>query len=227
MNKWDKRFMNMAKLVATWSKDRSVGVGAIIVDNNKKVKSIGYNGFPKGVDDDVESRHNRPEKDYYVIHAERNCLDQAEGSVEGDTMYCTFFSCANCAHGIIQNGIKKIVAPEPDWDKERYSVSQKAALTMYKEAGVEVEYYKDDSKDSLIAIWEIGCGGGKVHDVITIDNFKKYVDSTLKKMNKENYEITDFEVDFELKTIIFKHEEEIVKTLCFDYYELDAFMFTR
>jgi dCMP deaminase len=59
--KWDKRFMELAKQVSTWSKDKSTGVGAVIVNDKKKVLSLGFNGFPRGVDDDVESRHERPE----------------------------------------------------------------------------------------------------------------------------------------------------------------------
>ena len=59
---WKERFIELAKHVAGWSKDKSTGVGAIIVDDDKRVVSMGYNGFPAGCDDEVESRHERPAK---------------------------------------------------------------------------------------------------------------------------------------------------------------------
>ena len=53
IKKWDIRFLEMARNSAMWSKDPSTKVGSIIVDDDKRVVSVGYNGFPKGVDDDA------------------------------------------------------------------------------------------------------------------------------------------------------------------------------
>ena len=54
---WDKRFMDLSKMVATWSKDKSTGVGAVIVNDEKKIVSVGYNGFPRKINDDIACRH--------------------------------------------------------------------------------------------------------------------------------------------------------------------------
>lgn len=224
--KWDKRFMDLAKMAATWSKDRSTGVGAVIVNDRKKVLSIAYNGFVRGVDDDVESRHIRPEKNYYVSHAERNALDEAETSLVGATIYCTFFTCATCAHGIIQKGLKKVVAPEPDWNSERYAESQSHALKMYKEAGVEVEFYREPS-ETLIALWEIGCGGGRVHDVITSDKFTSYIDKYKMKKVAQGINITRYNVNDKLGVIEFFVGKKEKLYLHFGNYEVNKFIFTR
>lgn len=225
--KWDKRFMELAKMAATWSKDRSTGVGAVIVNDKKKVLSIAYNGFPRGVDDDVESRHVRPEKNHYVVHAERNALDEAETSLEGATIYCTFFTCATCAHGIIQKGLKRVVAPEPDWDAERYSETQKHAIQMYKEAGVEVEFY-NEKPDNLIAFWEIGCGGGKVHDVITEDKFNPYLEKFKQNLEKQGHKVKRYTVNDKIGVIEFDlGRNNPKKLLNFGKYEQNEFIFKR
>ena len=73
LKKWDLRFLEMARNAASWSKDPSTKVGAIIVDDDKRVISVGYNGFPKGVRDD-ERLDDRQEKYKIIVHAERNAL---------------------------------------------------------------------------------------------------------------------------------------------------------
>jgi len=226
MNKWDKRFMELAKMAATWSKDRSTGVGAVIVNDKKKVLSIAYNGFPRGVNDDVEERHSRPIKDYYVVHAERNALDEAETSLEGATIYCTFFTCATCAHGIIQKGLKKVVAPEPDWNAERYAETQKHALQMYKEAGIEVQFYTE-KPDSLIAFWEIGCGGGKVHAVITEDKFNSFIDIYKTNLKKRGIIVTRHNVNDKVGMIEFFVGKKEKLYLYYGKYEMNDFIFNR
>jgi dCMP deaminase len=225
-SKWDKRFMELAKQVSTWSKDRSTGVGAVIVNDKKKVLSLGFNGFPRGVDDDVESRHERPEKNHYVVHAERNALDEAETSLEGATIYCTFFTCATCAHGIIQKGLKRVVAPEPDWNAERYAETQKHAMQMYKEAGVEVSFYKEPA-DDLIVFWEIGCGGGKVHNVISADKFNSYIDIYKTNMLKRGIKITRHNVNDKVGMIEFFVGKKEKLYLYFGKYEMNDFIFKR
>jgi dCMP deaminase len=226
-SKWDKRFMDLAKEVAGWSKDRSTGVGAVIVNDKKKVLSLGFNGFPRGVDDDVESRHVRPEKNHYVVHAERNALDEAETSLEGATIYCTFFTCATCAHGIIQKGLKKVVAPEPDWNAERYAETQKHAIQMYKEAGVEVQFYKEPA-DSLIVFWKIGCGGGEVFNVISEDKFNVYIDFYKRKLESRGYSVKKYTVNDKIGVIEFDLGKGKEKHLLnYGKYEENDFIFKR
>lgn len=217
--------MELAKMAATWSKDKSTGVGAVIVNDKKKVLSVGFNGFPRGVNDDIESRHVRPEKNHYVVHAERNALDEAETSLEGATIYCTFFTCATCAHGIIQKGLKKVVAPEPDWNAERYAETQRHALQMYKEAGVEVQFYNEPS-DSLIVFWKIGCGGGEVLNVISEDKFDACLEFYKKKLESKGHKVKEYTINESLGAIQF-HLDNDKYLLNYGKYEKNDFIFKR
>ena len=112
-NKWDLRFLDLAKLVSNWSKDPSTKVGAVIVDGDNRVVSIGYNGFPIGIDDDDERLNNRELKYKMIIHAECNALMFANTNLVGYTMYTyPFMPCPKCASMIIQSGITRVVSYE-------------------------------------------------------------------------------------------------------------------
>ena len=200
--------MDLAKMVATWSKDKSTGVGAIIVDDEKKIVSAGYNGFPRGIDDDVACRHESPEKHHWTIHAERSAILEADIPLKGMTLYCTFFTCSVCAQEITQKGFKRVVAPEPDWNHPRYGEGQKIALEMYKERGIEVEFYKEDGNSNLWAFYEIGCGGGKIHSIVSADKFKQYVEYHQSKLNEKGADISGYEIDFKLSVIKFSDLEK-------------------
>jgi len=111
---WDRYFLDLATLASTRSKDRSTKVGAVIVDPKRNVVSTGYNGFPAGIDDDVEARHERPAKYLYTCHAEENAILSAARrgvAVEGCTIYATHQPCSRCARGIVQVGIVRVVVP--------------------------------------------------------------------------------------------------------------------
>jgi dCMP deaminase len=112
--KWDQRFLDMACLVGGWSKDPSTKTGAVIVDVQKRVVSVGYNGFPAQVVDDA--RLDCRELTYEIIvHAEVNALMFAQRAVVGCTVYTyPFMSCSRCAAMIIQAGITRHVAPRND-----------------------------------------------------------------------------------------------------------------
>ena len=142
-DKWIYRFLDMADIVSSWSKDPSTKVGAVIVDDRKRIISVGYNGFPRGVEDLQERYDDRPLKYSLVSHAERNALDNADVPLKDATMFVTLLPCSDCAKGIIQRGIKTIVvAPLPekfsnyDWDTDIYK--WKITLLMFEEAGVTV-----------------------------------------------------------------------------------------
>ena len=136
MNKWHKRFLDLAWHISTWSKDPSTQVGAVVVDNKKRVVSVGFNGFPAGVDDTFI---NREHKLLRTVHAEVNALSFASQSVEGCSLYTTHAPCANCAAIIIQHGVSTVLFPEPDEGfLERWGDSYREALLMFKEAGVYV-----------------------------------------------------------------------------------------
>ena len=137
----------MALDTAKWSNDRSQQVGSVIVDSDNVVLSIGYNGIPRGCDDDVEERHARPTKYFYFEHAERNAIFSAArvgAKLKDAIIYVTMFPCADCARGIIQSGITKVVAPTPDLTHKVWGPHFEASIAMLKEAGVEIKYNDDE-----------------------------------------------------------------------------------
>jgi dCMP deaminase len=140
MNKWDKRFLEMAALVATWSKD-TTKVGCVIVGSDREVLGVGYNGLPRGVME-LSGRTERPAKYLWTEHAERNALYNAlltGVKVSGATMYLNWYPCADCARGIIQSGITCVVAgQEPNFNDPTWGVQFEVVADMLKEAGVRV-----------------------------------------------------------------------------------------
>ena len=145
------KFKNILKEVALLSKDRNTQVGAIALDDNNNIVSTGYNGFPRGVNDDIEERRQRPEKYRWTSHAEENLVAQAAymgKSLKGCTiLVSSLFACESCARMIIQSGIKKIIAPQID--EGNWKDSNSVAVTMFKEAGVEVVFSEELSKSQL------------------------------------------------------------------------------
>jgi dCMP deaminase len=137
---WHNKFMELAKHISTWSKDRSTKVGAVIVNAERRVVSMGYNGFPSGINDDIDSRHERPAKYLYTEHAERNAIYNAvriHANISGCTMYATMFPCADCARAIIQSGITGVVCPiptlDPNWKK-----SFEVSMEMFNECNINI-----------------------------------------------------------------------------------------
>lgn len=135
--KWDSRFIELAKMISTWSKDPSTQVGAVIVDRRNRVISTGYNGFPRGVHDAPDLLNNREEKYARVVHGEINALLFATQPVDGCTLYLwPFLSCSHCTAIIINAGIKRVVAPVND--NPRWNASFALSLSLYEEAEVGV-----------------------------------------------------------------------------------------
>ena len=137
-NKWDIRFLEMAKLVASWSKDPSTQVGAIAV-RNRTVIAQGYNGFPRGVDDHELYYLNKAIKYKRIVHAEMNAIyNAAENgvSLKDSTIYVIGLPiCHDCAKGLIQAGISRVVTPEQEIP-ENWQESISSSISMFKEAGV-------------------------------------------------------------------------------------------
>ena len=144
---WDEYFLDMAKLASTRSKDRSLRVGAVIVGPNREVRSTGYNGMPRKINDQVEARHERAVKNFYTVHSELNALCNAARigvSVEGCTIYIAsdpylLSPCSCCAAAMIQCGISRIVYKDPGEVPDRWKESCGIAEEMLKEAGVVVD----------------------------------------------------------------------------------------
>ena len=140
--------MGMARLVASWSKDRSRCVGAVIVDKRNVVVSLGWNGMARGIDDEVESRHQRPEKYLWAEHAERNALYNAAAAGNatlGANIFQSMYPCAHCARGIIQAGIREVVTVEPDWNDLTYSEEFSVTKRMLAEAKVRVRFVEGET----------------------------------------------------------------------------------
>ncbi len=136
---WDEYFMGLAHLSALRSKDPSTQVGACIVDENKKVVSIGYNGLPIGCSDD-EFPWNREggmldSKYAFVVHAELNAILNSPRSLKGCTLYVSLFPCNECAKAIIQSGIRKVIY---ECDKYADQDNVIASKRMLRSAGVEL-----------------------------------------------------------------------------------------
>lgn len=147
MSNWDKKFMDMANLTATWSKDRDRKVGAVIVTDDHRVVSVGYNGFPAGISDDIEERHVKPLKLQYSVHAEANSIYSAAKlgtSIDDCIMYVTFHPCSQCALAIMSVGIKRVVCYEPEVGSSWYQTAS-IAKQMMEEKGIEVIYFKDEN----------------------------------------------------------------------------------
>lgn len=116
--KWDLRFLELARLVSTWSKDPSTQTGAVIVRPNKTVVSLGFNGFPRGMSDAEENYVNRELKYRKIIHCEMNAMIHAPESVQGCTLYTVPFACCErCVVHMVQAGITRFVYPQSPTDQ--------------------------------------------------------------------------------------------------------------
>lgn len=137
MNKWDERFMNLAYTFASYSKDPSTKVGAVIAKDNILV-SAGYNGFPKEEQDD-ERLFIREEKYKITRHAERNAIDNTYSNLDDCILYVTHHPCEDCMEYIATNNIKKIVVGESmpvHWNNSCRNANQKA-----QKHDIKVYYY--------------------------------------------------------------------------------------
>jgi len=142
---WDVRLMLLAHHIAHWSTERGRRVGAVVVGPDHEVRSTGHNGFPRGVNDEIEHRHNREsgEKYFWSSHAERNAIYNAARvgiPLKGCTIYVPWFPCGECAKAIIQSGIVELVAYQPDFTDAKWGQDFMRVVEMLGEAGVRVRY---------------------------------------------------------------------------------------
>lgn len=150
---WDEAFMGLAGVIALRSKDPSTQVGAVIVGQDKRVKALGYNGFPSGCSDDEFPWDREAEDPYdskyiYVAHAELNAVLNGNGEdLRGCTIYVSLSPCAECAKALIQVGIREVVFQS---DKYAELPSFRAARRMFAAAGVEVRQFNPARKEITI-----------------------------------------------------------------------------
>lgn len=149
-------FFDMADLASKLSKDQSTKCGAVIVGPGHEVRSTGYNSFPRGINDDVQERQERPDKYLWIEHAERNAIYNAARmgvSLVGCRIYQDWLPCADCARAIIQCGIVQIIVDggsykngNKEWE-ERWGKSLNISKIMLDEAGIEVSIYDRETKE--------------------------------------------------------------------------------
>lgn len=150
MSNWTTKWMDLLENIKQWSKDPHTKVASVIIGPRQEVLAIGYNGLPRGVNDNVPERYERPAKYTWTEHSERNAIFNAAARgipLEGSTLYSSQFPCADCARGIIQSGVSTVVCPDYEPDNYSHVAVHKTdvAEQMLKEAGVEIVYYDQDT----------------------------------------------------------------------------------
>jgi dCMP deaminase len=137
--RWHRRFLKLASEVASWSKDPSTKVGCVLA-KDKKVLSLGYNGFPKNISDDLNRLINREEKYEITVHAEVNAVTTAAlhgVSTEGASAYVTFSPCSRCASVLINAGVSAIYVLGGSEIPSRWLENFILASKLLAEAGVD------------------------------------------------------------------------------------------
>lgn len=151
-SKWDIRYLQLAEEVASWSKDPSTKIGAVAVGSKGQVLAQGFNGFPRGMEDKLEYYEDRETKYKYVVHAEMNVIYNATYngvSLDGATLYVTGLPvCSDCAKGIIQVGIKRVVMKEQNVPS-KWIESWKTTVGMLDQTKINWEFINvSDSRTS-------------------------------------------------------------------------------
>lgn len=139
--KWDGRFIDLAKHISEWSKDPSTKVGCVVVGEDREVRSTGFNGFPRGIEDTAERLNDRSQKYPMICHAEENAIMHAARigiSLKGCTAYVTWPPCSRCARSLIQAGVSEVVYPAESEIPERWEEDFEISNRMMSEAGVKI-----------------------------------------------------------------------------------------
>jgi dCMP deaminase len=139
---WDECFMRIAHVIADRSKDPSTQAGSVLVNAKHVVVGLGYNGFPRGVENNDlpwEREGSLPATKYaYVVHAEVNAIYNANAQTDGSTIYATLFPCNECAKAIVQNGVTEVVYESDKYHDDEIWVASRRILDL---AGVQYRQY--------------------------------------------------------------------------------------
>ena len=151
---WNAYFMGLAILSAERSKDPNTQVGACIVNEDKRIVSVGYNGAPNGLNDDTDMKWDREgdmldTKYAYVCHSELNAILNSKANLKDCTLYVTLFPCNECAKAIVQTGIKKVIYLS---DKYNGTDGNKVAKYIFDKCNVEYIEYKTEGKEIKINV---------------------------------------------------------------------------
>lgn len=139
---WDRRFIELAQLIASWSKDPSTKVGCVVVGPDREIRSTGFNGFPRGIEDRPARLEDRTVKYPLICHAEENAIMHAARigvALKGCTAYVTFPPCTRCARSLIQAGISRVCYPGDVSIPERWAEDLSTSYHMFDEVGLEHE----------------------------------------------------------------------------------------
>ena len=142
MSKWDERFLELAKQIASWSKDPSTQVGCVVVGPDREIRSTGFNGLPRGIEDSKDRLNNREIKYPMICHAEENAIMHAARigiSLKDCTAYVTWPPCTRCARSLIQAGISEVIYPKAIDVPDRWIEDFDLSLEMFKEAAVKTK----------------------------------------------------------------------------------------
>ena len=159
LDKWERKWVEIAEYFSQWSKD-TTKIGAVIVDNDwNDLVSFGYNGIPRGVNDNLPERYVREngEKYFWAAHGERNAIYNAARrgiSVKDHTMYLNcYIPCSGCGIAIIQSGIRKVYCKNQDTtgNPDKWSKEAEVTKQMFQESGVDIIFYEDNK--STIEFW--------------------------------------------------------------------------
>lgn len=161
--KWDTYFTLMADLVSHKSKDPSTKVGCVIVGPDNEILSTGYNGLPRGANDNLPERNERPEKYQWYEHAERNAIYNAARigvSLKGCRAYLTHMPCMDCARGLVQSGVVEVVVKR-NTDPElqaRWGDSWKKTAKLFDETDVKLRTIAPEMVLTLLKSGRESCG---------------------------------------------------------------------
>ena len=150
MANWDIRFLELAKHISSWSKDPSTKVGCIIVGSDREIRSTGFNGFPRGIEDSEERLTNREFKYPFICHAEENAIMHAARigvSLKDCTAFVTWPPCTRCTRSLIQAGVREVVYPAGLEIPERWLADFEMGQQMFLEAHVKVRDVTLSSND--------------------------------------------------------------------------------
>tara|TARA_B110000438_G_scaffold278173_1_gene301464 strand:+ start:19925 stop:20359 length:435 start_codon:yes stop_codon:yes gene_type:complete len=142
MANWNERFLNLATHISNWSKDPSTKVGCVVVGPDREIRSTGFNGLPRGIEDNDERLNNREIKYPMICHAEENAIMHAARigiSLKDCTAYVTWPPCTRCARSLIQAGIVTVIYPKDTEIPERWVSDFELSINMLKEAGIELK----------------------------------------------------------------------------------------
>lgn len=140
-DKWDRRFLELARHISRWSKDPSTQVGCVVVGPDREIRSTGFNGFPRGIVDDETRLSDRMAKYPLICHAEENAIMHAARigvALKGCSAYVTWPPCTRCARSLVQAGLAEVIFPAGIVIPERWRGDFDLSLAMLHEAGIAV-----------------------------------------------------------------------------------------